>query len=748
MTIQETTKNLQQRIQQNPTPSIINEAQISSVYQQCIDCLTDHNHLYYVENSPIISDKEYDELFSYIKKIEEYFPHIISSNSPTQWLVGQIQEGFSQATHQTPMLSLENSYNIQDLTDRDEFISKHLDKSITESSQKQNEVEESFITNNTEYSYYIEPKFDGISVEVIYKNGQLHQAITRGDGITGDDITHNVKTIKNLPSTITQQDEIHLRGEIMMPKSVWKNINNQRTAAGEQPFANTRNAAAWSIKLLDTNEVKKRWLVCFLYDIAANNNEKYTTHEEIINHLQSLWLPIFNRHKICNTIQEIIDITQDPETQKFFHTQDIDFDGLVIKVNEVTNRRILWSTQHHPRRAIAYKFPAQQISTQIESVDRQVGRSGVITPVANLNPVQLSWVTISRVSLHNSDFIDIKDIQLHDYVRVQRSGEVIPYIVGVIKERRENTEKISPPAQCPSCNHDTSNIDMHTYCTNHACPAQLQEKIEHFVSKQCMDIEWIGSSIAEILIKHNIIKTVDQLYEFTQPEKQAMLRSLPWFADKKVAEINKQLESSKSKPLRRLIHWLGIPNIGKKTAMMIQEAIQKSHTEQGGESKLELDILISYITNPEFLTQFYGIGEKMVQSLQTFFHDQTNITIIQNIINAWVNIQPTDSNKNTNSPFAGQHFAITWTFPVSREQIISACETQGMIFDASPTKQSSYMFIGENPWSKKVKAEEYGILLIQSREQLTTQFPFLSVIARNEWNEWRGNLKPTAQSLF
>lgn len=735
MTIQEITKNLQQFIQQNPSPDTLSEAQISPIYQQYIDCLTDHNHLYYVEYNPIISDKEYDDLFSYIKKIEEYFPHIISSNSPTQNLIGQIQEGFSQAKHQIPMLSLENSYNIQDLANRDDFITKHLNKSVV---VRDNET----IQKGTKYSYYIEPKFDGISVEVIYKNGQLHQAITRGDGTTGDDITQNVKTIQNLPKTISHTEEIHLRGEIMMPKSVRKKINEERIKKWEQAFANTRNAAAGSIKLLDTNEAKKRELICYLYD---NVHGTKITHQENIQQLKGRWLPVFDRHKIYDTINQVIDTTQDAKTQQFFMQQDIDFDGLVIKINEISNRGILWTTQHHPRRAIAYKFPAQQISTQVQSIDRQVGRSGVITPVANLAPVQLSWVTISRVSLHNSDFINTKDIQLHDYVRVQRSGEVIPYIVWVIKERRENTQKILAPTQCPSCWHSTSHIDMHTYCTNHACPAQLQEKIEHFVSKQCMDIEWIGSSIAQILITHNIIKTVDELYTFTQPEKQAMLRSLPGFADKKVSEIVKQLESSKTKPLRRLIHGLGIPNIGKKTAMMLQEAIASSVIPAAKpESSFTIKELISYLTNAELLTQIHGIGEKMVQSLQAFFHDETNITIIQNIINAWVNIQPTDTNKNTNSLFAGQHFAITGTFPVSREQIITACETQGMVFDANPTKQSSYMLIGDNPGSKKTKAEEYNILLIQWRELLTSHFPFLTQIPLQN----KTSNIPTAQSLF
>lgn len=722
MTLQETTQKLQKFIQTHNDISKIAESDISPIYQECIDCITDHNHLYYVENSPIISDKEYDDLFSYIKKIEEYFPHIISSNSPTQWLVGQISEWFTQAKHRTPQLSLENSYNEQDLIDWDIFIQKHLNKDNASEQKK--------------YSYILEPKFDGISVELIYKDGIFQQAITRGDGITGDDITNNVKTIKNIPQKINISQELHLRWEIMMPKSVRKQINTQREKDGENPFANTRNAAAGSIKLLDSNEVAKRWLICYIYDLIEIQDYNFSSHEDTIQYLKSLWLPIFNRHKVYDNIQEVIDTALNQSTQQFFQEQDNDFDWLVVKVNEISNRNILWTTQHHPRRAIAYKFPAQQISTQIMSVDRQVGRSGVITPVANLDPVQLSWVTISRVSLHNSDFINTKDIQLYDYVRVQRSGEVIPYIVGVIKERRGETQTITPPNKCPSCGHDTNNIDMHTYCTNHACPAQLQEKIEHFVSKQCMDIEWIGSSIAEILIKHNIIKTIDQLYTFTTPEKQALLRSLPWFADKKVAEIVKQLESSKNKPLWRFIHGLWIPNIGKKTAMMIEEAIYQE------QKNISLDLLIKYLTDKEFLEKIYGIGEKMVVSLQAFFHDQTNIAIVQNIINAGININQQQA-KNANSPFAGQHFAITGTFPVSREQIITACESQGMVFDASPTKQSSYMLIGENPWSKKAKAEEYKISLIVGRRSLLEHFPFLNTIAPTQENN-----KPIAQSLF
>lgn len=731
MSLQSTTQELQQYITTHSDFSAITENDIKDIYQKLIDCLTDHNHLYYIENNPILSDKEYDDLFTYLKKIEEYFPHLISSNSPTQQLVWQISEWFSQAKHTTPQLSLENSYNAQDLVDRDEFITKHLQKSTEKSEQK------------IPYAYIIEPKFDGISVEVIYKNGYLHQAITRGDGITGDDITTNVKTIQNLPKKIATQDELHLRGEIMMPKSIRKQINTQREKNGETPFANTRNAAAWSIKLLDSNEVAKRGLICYIYDliVTSKDAEKYgfDTHENILNYLKTLWLPIFDRHKKYETIQDIISTCLDPQTQQFFDTQDNDFDGLVIKINELSNRQILWTTQHHPRRAMAYKFPAQQMSTQIRSIERQVGRSGIITPVANLEPVQLSGVTISRVSLHNIDFITSKDIQLHDYVWIQRSGEVIPYITGVIKDRRENTEVINPPTHCPSCGHQTNVIDMHTYCINNACPALLQEKIEHFVSKQCMDIEGIGESIATLLVQQGLVTTVDQLYQFTKPEKQLLLRTLPWFADKKINEIAYQLEQSKKQPLRRLLHGLGIPHIGKKTAMMIQESIN-SHPERDSGS-MTLQTLISYLTNPEFLAQIYGIGDKMILALQAFFHDNTNIQILQNLVNDGVNISPTSQKAPT--PFTDIHFCITGSFDASRDTIIAACEAQGMIFDPSPTSKTQYLLVGDKWGSKVAKAEELGIQTLSWRPIISTNFPFLSSIKTNT----QAN-KPTMESLF
>lgn len=388
MTLSEQTQYLQQLAR---TRNEQQAEELKEIYQQLIDNLTEHNHLYYIQASPIISDIEYDQLFDFLKKIEEEYPHLISSNSPTQSLIGQISEGFEKADHKIILLSLENSYNAQDLFDFDERVRKILSKQRI-----------------LDYNYTIEPKYDGLSVELIYQDGKLQQAITRGDGITGEDITTNVKTIKNLPKTITNAPSfLSLRGEIMMPKSVRTQLNKQRESQGKETFANTRNAAAGSIKLLDSGEVSKRKLVCFVYEILA-------TQDKEGNHLsptiEEFNFPRVNLGKAPNNIQEIEKICLDPTIKNFLDQQDYDFDGLVIKVQDEkfppegehlfsqqetpperkSLREILGSTNHHPRRAIAYKFPAEQASTQILSVDFQVGRTGIITPVANLSPVKLS----------------------------------------------------------------------------------------------------------------------------------------------------------------------------------------------------------------------------------------------------------------------------------------------------------------------------------------------------------------------
>ncbi len=706
MNLSEQTKTIQWFIQTHNDIGKLSEKEVSDFYIELIDCLVDHNHLYYIETNPIISDKEYDELFDYLKKIEEHFPQLITSNSPTQSLIGQVSEWFKQAKHETKLMSLENTYNAKNLEERNERIKKILLKADLQ----------------TNISYRVEPKFDGLSIELIYKKWEFTQAITRGDGRVGDDVTENVRTIKNIPKKLKYPLDINVRWEVLMPKSIWKEINKERGENGETPFANTRNAAAGSIKLLDPKEVNKRELVIYIYDILNDVDlPKWVQLQDIF--------PVFSRKKIGLHIGEIISLCEDSKTKKFLEEQDSEFDGLVIKVENEEQRKIIWSTDHHPRRAVAYKFPAQLAATQILSVDFQVGRTWIITPVANLEPVQLSWAKLQRVSLHNFDFIKEKDIHVHDWIRLQRSGEVIPYIVSVITDRRTGEEKqIHPPKHCPSCHEPVTNIDIHYYCTNTHCPEKTKQQIQHFVSKNCMDIQGIGESIVDILVENKIIETVVDIYKLTDQNTQITLRKFPGIGDKKVAEMAKGVEESKKKPLRRLLNGLGIPHVGKKMAQDISE--QLHHKD-----------FIKDLTNEEFLSNIYGIGEKTVQSVTSFFTAKHTIKLLDELKAYGVNLDPKKHSDTLKASEAKGSFSITWSFDVPREKIADSLQQHGYIFHESPKKDTDVMLIGENAWSKKTKAEELWLNIIQGWENIVKQFPFLKELIKE-------NNKPKTQSLF
>lgn len=725
MTLWEKTQELQKKIAKNQDLNKFSEHDIKNIYQDFIDCLTDHNHLYYIDSAPIISDVEYDELFTYLKKIEEYFPHIISSNSPTQNLIWQleVQDWFIKANHETPLLSLENSYNAEDLYKREEKNKKIIEKTNTWTKK---------------LSYYIEPKFDGISVELIYKDWILSQAITRGDGVTGEDITLNTLTIKNLPKKINHSWSLHLRGEIMMPKSQLNKLNKQRELNWKDPFANTRNATSWSIKLLDTNIVAKRWLVCYVYDILSN------TDIDSDANIEKFWLPIFKlnttTHKI-ESIQKIINICEDQKTKQNLDDQNLAFDGLVIKITDNNIRSILWKTAHHPRRAIAYKFPAEQISTQINSVDFQIGRTGIITPVANLEPVQLSWVTIARVSLHNFDFIKDKDIRIHDYVRLQRSGEVIPYITSIIKNRRDENKKtiqIKAPTTCPSCGKKTIQIDMHYYCNNTSCPAQIKEKLIHFASKDCMDIEWIWDNIIDILVDQNIVKNFADLYKITDPNIKLKIQWIPGFWSKKLFEISEQLKTSKNKPLRRLFNALGIPWVWKKIAQEISKALINENIKNYKQLKQKL-------SDRSFLENIYWIWEKIIDGIIDYLDINNNI--LENLESLGLNFsaQNHKQKNENNNKYNKKHFAITWSFPITRDQIIDSFESQWATFDNQPNKKTDFILIGEKAWNKKTKAQNLWIIIHEWRGNITKTFPFLKKITIKETTK---STWPVAQSLF
>jgi len=697
--------------------------QIEDIYDRLITTLIDHNHLYYIDNTPLITDTEYDWLFDGLKKIENHYPDIIRDDSPSQTIIGQydIQTNFEKSDHTTPILSLQNTYNSEEIIDWYESITNMLNKKISEIGNE--EEKNNLIYKTQNLSFLIQPKYDGLAIVLTYNKGKLMKAVTRGDGYTGDDVTENVKTIKNLSKIVTDKNTVIVRGEIMMPKSVRKSLNIIRQDNGEEPFSNTRNAAAGSLKLLDTNEVAKRWLVCYIYDVVQWDSK-------ILQEFSQFQWP--QQWDTC-TIDDIISLINTTSTKEDLLKADIDFDGLVIKIADPEIRALLWSTNHHPRRAIAYKFPAQQIATQIESIERQVWRTGILTPVANLTPTELSGVTISRVSLHNRDFITQKDIQLHDRVRLQRSGEVIPYIVGVITNRRSNTQRKidADTIVCPACNSHAQRIENEVgtktkpqistqfFCPNQSCPGILKEQLKHFVSKNCMNIASIGESLIDMLVDQHLIASLSDLYTLTQPDKIFLLKRFPGIATKKIDTLIEELEKSKINEFRRFLNALGIPGIGIKLAKEIEKALLINPPSKGGYGNAEggnLSTLFQTISSPDFLTSIYGIGDTLTEELDHRVQSTNNITLLTQFEHHGIAPLLPTTHK---SQITNQSVCITGIFPLSRSELEFYITQAWYIFSPTLTKTVNYLFVWDNAGSKKDKIWP-NTIIISNREEICT----------------------------
>ncbi len=791
------TQNLQAIIKNNPNPQTIlknQEQDISHIYQEFIDCIKEHNHHYYNLSDSVISDQEYDELFAYLKKIEEIFPHLISSTSPTQSLQDQleVQTAFKKAKHIFPMKSLENSYSQNDIVEWTERVERVLEKSKAWD-EKENPPQSPFSKGGSEdgkeannspsllkrgsggdfdiaCAFLLEPKFDGIAIALIYIDGVFKQAITRGDGVRWEDVTENIKTITSVPKKLSwdfPMGKISFRGEILISKTKLNEINQERESQGLKIYANTRNLASGSMKQLDPNITAQRQLIAYMYEAYGfeNTYNLYTLQDFWFNQdLEKLSL-FQDKTYTQKDILEKVAYFSDSAQQKLIHGCDIEFDGLVIKIKDAQQRKILGSTAHHPRRAIAYKFPAQQVATQITSVDFQVGRTGIITPVANLQPVQLSGATLSRVSLHNFDFITEKDIHQNDWVRLQRSGEVIPYIVGVITERRSTPSqtpplegegpkqvppyegghpsetreggKILPPTHCPSCGTSLSHEEMHYFCRNPQCPAQLEQKVIRFVSKNAMNIEGIGESIAKILVEQKIVTNIFDIYKLLEPETLFIVRRFPWFAEKKISEIQKQLQKSKQIQLWRLINALWIGGIGKKIAQDIQ-----NYLEALPDYENTWEYIAKQLQDRELVANIYGIGDKIIDNIVDFF--QTQAEMLTKITTLGFVIEQQQAQRQNWNPSENISFSITWTFPISRPQITEKLTSLGYEFHASPKKSTTIMLIGEKAGSKQAKAEELELEILNTWEQITTRFPALRELeiskenSKKEWPEQRG----------
>jgi DNA ligase (NAD+) len=670
--------------------------------QQLRNCIHYFDRKYYVDAETLISDFEYDQLFSFLKKIEQQFPELITEDSPSQRVARALTEDFTSVLHTVPMLSLENSYNAADLLDFHRRVSEYV--------------------NTTEINYVVEPKFDGSSIALVYENDMLVRAATRGDGIAGEDITNNAKVIRSIPLSANFSaygiQKIELRGEVVISNDFFENFNKQREQQGLSTFQNSRNTAAGTLRLKDPNEVAKRGLEAFIYHIAfavdndGNNvlGKQLHSHNENIHLLHDLGFKTPTIEKKLGTINEVISFCEAWENKRGIYAYEID--GMVIKVDTIATQQLVGATAHHPRWAIAYKFKAKQATTKLERIEYQVGRTGAVTPVAKLTPVPLAGVTISSVSLHNEDFIKEKDVRLGDTVIVERAGEVIPYIVGsVVAARTGNEQEIHFPKNCPSCNSELVKPEDESVwrCINIDCPAQVEEKIIHFVSKDAMDIDGLGRDIVIRFIKEGIINHLTDIYKIvaTQPnEKLQQIRNLQGWKEKSVNNLISGINNSKANPLWRLINGLGIRHVGVTTAKYL--ATQVSHLNDYKDWSLEK------------LTQLQDVGPKVATSIHDFFSNEQNILLIEHLEALGVNVTNDRSQSTVSDKLSGKTFLFTGTLTqFTRDEAKELVERNGGKLLSGVSKNLHYLVAGAEAGSKLEKAQKIeSIKIIDETEFL------------------------------
>ena len=567
--------------------------QIKKEIQRLREELDFHNYKYYVENSPIISDYEYDQLLKKLEKLEKEYPEFKTLDSPTQRVGGQPLDGFETVEHMIPMLSLANTYTYNELRDFDERVKKYV----------------------FDVEYVVEPKIDGAGVALLYKDGIFIRGATRGDGKKGDNITQNLKTIRSIPLRLRGNalKNVEVRGEVYMSISGFKKYNSEQEKKGGVVFANPRNASAGSLRLLDPNIVSKRPLDIFVYFVSYSDKE-IKTQENALNILKEIGFRINPLIKKVKNIEEAIKYCE--KLEKLRDTLDYEVDGVVLKVNSLAQHKILGETSKNPRWSISYKFTAKQSTTRLIDIDVQVGRTGVLTPVAILEPVEVGGVTVSRATLHNFDELQRKDIRVGDYVLVERSGDVIPQVVQSIKEKRTGEEKRKIiPKKCPICQtqviHPEGEVAVR--CPNKCCPARLKWRIRYFASRDAMDINHLGESTIDKLLDAGLIDNISDLYLISKDD----VLKLEGFKDKSAENLLESIERSKKQDLSRLIYGLGIRHVGKYASQILARKYSS------------IDELTK--ASEEELKQIYGLGDKSAEAIVTFFAAEENTTLIKKL---------------------------------------------------------------------------------------------------------------------
>ena len=639
-----------------------------------------HEKKYYVDNDPQISDYEFDQLIKELETLEKRFPELITPESPTQRVGEQPMEGFVSVEHRLPMLSLDNCYSVEELREFEERIKKILP------SQK--------------IEYVAELKIDGLGISAIYRRGKYSLAVTRGDGFRGDDVTPNVKTIRSLPLEIDDSRQIEVRGEIYLPFQSFQKINKEKEEKGEPLFANPRNAAAGSLRLLNPKEVASRNLDLFLYSIFIEGKEKESQWENL-KMLKELGFKINPYSRFCSSLEEVIAFWEERCEKR--DDLDYDVDGVVIKVDSTQQRNLLGSTAKFPRWAISFKFPARQATTQIKDIIIQVGRTGALTPVAILEPVKLSGITISRSTLHNEDEIKRKDIRVGDYALIERSGDVIPKVVSVMKEKRTGKErKFRFPSKCPVCHSETFRPEGEAIsrCTNPSCPAKLRESLFHFASRRAMNIEGLGDALLDQLLEKKLIKNIPDLYSL----KLEDLVNFERMGTKSSQNLLDEIEKSKQRDAARLIYALGIRYVGERTAQTLANHFKN----------------IDALSQASFkeLTEVEDVGPKVAESIVFFFKQPENEELLQKLKEAGLNLS-VEEEIEEEKPLVGKTFVLTGKLTtLSREEAAEIIEKLGGKVSSSVSSKTNYVVIGESPGSKLTRARSLGVTTLEEEEFL------------------------------
>ncbi|MGD0323975.1 MAG: NAD-dependent DNA ligase LigA [Terriglobia bacterium] len=646
-----------------------------------------HEHRYYVLDNPVISDFEFDKLMRRLQELEAQNPALVTPDSPTQRVGGQPAEEFPKLRHSVPMLSLDNTYSVDELKD--------FDRRVRE------------ISGRSKVEYVGELKLDGLSMALTYEDGVLTHSVTRGDGVEGEDVTANVKTIRSVPlgfdaersELIGDPRRLEVRGEVIMPRKAFEQTNAQREAAGEPRFANPRNAAAGSMRQLDSRIVAQRKLDMFLYYLLVENREPLREHWQNLEALVKMGFKVNPNRRLCKSFEELMAYIQEWESKR--DGLEYEIDGIVVKVNDIRLWEELGTTAKSPRWAIAYKYAARQATTRVMDIRAQVGRTGTLTPVADLEPVDVGGVTVSHATLHNMDEITRLGVKIGDAVLIQRAGEVIPQVVKVVKQAPEGRE-FSMPKQCPVCGGDVHRAEGEVAyrCVNSACPARLKESLLYFAGRRAMNIDGLGDALVDQLVDKGLVRDVADLYALTQ-EKVANLERM---GDKSASNLLLEIDNSKKASLARLIFALGIRFVGERTGQLLADHFAS------------LDKLAK--ASEEELLEVEEVGPRVAESILEFFREPRNLKVIEKLRKARLQFESAKVHKPEGN-LAGKQFVLTGTLPrYSRDEAKKMIEEAGGRVTGSVSKKTDYVVVGADPGSKLDKARSLGVKTIEEGELL------------------------------